>query len=127
MTTSSSEIDVVLAFHMQHAGCSEATARDRLNGLVQFFALCAVKPGVHVASEPVDSFWHDFLLFTHTYKDFCRRTVRGYIHHKPATSTPPSGYFDTLKEIQQRFPDYSARAWPTQERMDWSEGWYEAA
>jgi hypothetical protein len=33
----------------------------------------------------VDEMWHNFILFTATYQDFCAQYFGGYLHHLPAS------------------------------------------
>ena len=40
-------------------------------------------------SEPVDNVWHQFILFTQQYHDFCDDFLGGYLHHVPKTSHTP--------------------------------------
>lgn len=35
-------------------------------------------------SQAVDTAWHEFILFTRHYEDFCRHAVGRFIHHTPA-------------------------------------------
>jgi hypothetical protein len=35
-------------------------------------------------SQAVDDAWHEFILFTRNYQDFCRRGLRRFLHHVPA-------------------------------------------
>jgi len=40
-----------------------------------------------MTSEIVDLVWHQFILFTKEYHDFCNKVFGEYIHHAPATDT----------------------------------------
>ena len=42
--------------------------------------------GLSMRSYQVDEVWHNFILFTHEYDEFCRHTVGQFIHHAPRTS-----------------------------------------
>ena len=42
-----------------------------------------------MASEKVDEVWHQFILFTPQYHEFCRKMLGGYLHHVPKTSFAP--------------------------------------
>lgn len=35
-------------------------------------------------SQAVDEAWHEFILMTRSYHDFCRRTLGRFLHHVPA-------------------------------------------
>jgi hypothetical protein len=44
-------------------------------------------PALHIRHSMtlLDEMWHEFILFTHDYTEFCDRYLGGYIHHQPAT------------------------------------------
>lgn len=64
-----------------------------LRGLRDWFWMCS-KAGrrrrVSMPSQVVDDAWHEFILFTRAYEQFCRQTLGHFLHHTPAEamSTP---------------------------------------
>lgn len=79
----------------------------------KFLSLIAmeIKP-LAMISPKVDEVWHQFILFTEKYNDFCEKIMGRFIHHKPNTSIDPvpliaidnviNGYklnFGTIPEI----------------------------
>jgi hypothetical protein len=55
-------------------------------GLRQFF-LAHLKSGkkfVAMPSQVVDELWHEFILYTREYEQFCRQAFGGFLHHTPA-------------------------------------------
>jgi hypothetical protein len=57
-------------------------------GLRQFF-LCYLKSGrqfVSMPSQAVDDLWHEFILYTRDYQQFCSKAFGGYMHHVPAVA-----------------------------------------
>jgi hypothetical protein len=55
-------------------------------GLRQFF-LAYLKGGrkfVAMPSQVADDLWHEFILYTRHYQQFCRRAFGGFLHHTPA-------------------------------------------
>lgn len=56
-----------------------------LNGLREYFHLCnlAERQMVAMPSQVVDVAWHEFILFTHQYNDFCKKGLRRFLHHTP--------------------------------------------
>jgi hypothetical protein len=44
---------------------------------------------IGMSSKEVDAFWHQFILFTRSYFDFCMTTFGQFIHHQPNTSATP--------------------------------------
>ncbi|QYR22048.1 hypothetical protein KZ483_03190 [Paenibacillus sp. sptzw28] len=84
--------------------------------LKRYFLMCAVLRGVPMYSEKVDDVWHEMLMFTREYEEFCRQLCGGFIHHAPhaAGVKPDSGeraWFDWVYgELFARTPD-SDRTW----------------
>jgi hypothetical protein len=42
--------------------------------------------GIAMISKEVDEVWHNFILFTHEYANFCQEVVGEFVHHVPRTS-----------------------------------------
>ncbi len=55
-------------------------------GLRQFFTayLKSGQKPVSMPSEVVDDLWHEFILYTKSYQDFCKGAFGGFFHHSPA-------------------------------------------
>lgn len=55
-------------------------------GLRQFFVayLMSGKEFMAMPSVAADALWHEFILYTREYKDFCRRAFGEFLHHSPA-------------------------------------------
>ncbi|QHW32530.1 hypothetical protein GZH47_18080 [Paenibacillus rhizovicinus] len=71
--------------------------------LKRYFLLCGVLRGVPMYSAQVDDVWHEMLMFTREYEQFCRQFCGSLIHHAPHTADAQ--------------PDRGARAW-----FDWVYG-----
>jgi hypothetical protein len=54
--------------------------------LRQFFLahLAAKRAFVSMPSQVTDDLWHEFILYTRNYDDFCRRAFGRFMHHTPA-------------------------------------------
>jgi hypothetical protein len=54
--------------------------------LRQFFLthLAAKRQFVSMPSQVTDDLWHEFILYTRHYEDFCRRAFGRFMHHTPA-------------------------------------------
>ena len=61
-------------------------------GLRQFFRayLSGGRAYVAMPSQVVDDFWHEFILFTRAYEDFCQKAFGGFFHHAPALALKPA-------------------------------------
>lgn len=59
-------------------------------GLRQFFMAHVQSGGRFVAmpSKVVDALWHEFILHTRGYQDFCRRVFGRMLHHTPTEAMP---------------------------------------
>lgn len=56
----------------------------------RYLALCFLSSGpVSMTSTKVDAFWHQFILFTREYREFCSDVFGQFIHHRPNTSYTP--------------------------------------
>ncbi|MCZ4279663.1 hypothetical protein O4H49_02660 [Kiloniella laminariae] len=57
-----------------------------LDGLRDYFHIChqAGKRMVSMPSQVVDVAWHEFILFTRDYGEFCERAFGRFLHHTPA-------------------------------------------
>jgi len=62
------------------------TDLDRVfSGLRQYFRIVLGRRAlVSMPSQVVDAAWHEFILFTRDYRDFCQRGLGRFIHHVPA-------------------------------------------
>ncbi|WP_205513237.1 hypothetical protein [Longitalea arenae] len=51
------------------------------------FLYISRQPGVFIPDELliIDEMWHNFILFTATYQEFCDRYFGAYLHHLPAS------------------------------------------
>ena len=59
-------------------------------GLRQYFLAChaAGRSMVSMPSQVVDDAWHEWILFTREYTDFCDKAFGRYLHHTPAQAMP---------------------------------------
>lgn len=55
-------------------------------GLRQYFLAClrSRKKFVAMPSQVVDAMWHEFILHTRAYRDWCEFTLGRFLHHTPA-------------------------------------------
>lgn len=59
--------------------------------LKKFLWLCAVMDRPYpMMSEGIDGLWHQFILYTIEYHDFCDRFFGRYMHHRPSGPRPAS-------------------------------------
>lgn len=65
---------------------SAKEANDGLVELLKFLYLCANSDAVLTPSLRVDTLWHEFILFSRSYTQFCQMHFSQYIHHQPSDS-----------------------------------------
>jgi hypothetical protein len=60
-------------------------------GLRHFFLAYLLSGGKHVAmpSQVADDLWHEFILYTREYTQFCEAAFGEYLHHSPAIVLKP--------------------------------------
>lgn len=51
--------------------------------LKRYFLMCGILKGVPMYSTRVDDVWHEMLMFTREYEQFCKQFCGGLIHHAP--------------------------------------------
>ena len=61
-------------------------------GLRQFFLayLNSGKRYVAMPSQVADDLWHEFILYTRAYEQFCAKAFGGFLHHTPALALSPA-------------------------------------
>ncbi len=78
--------DAVLGrFRQKHPELSDAQEKLLCDGLQQYFQICqrARSKFVAMPSQVVDDLWHDFILFTRLYRQFCDKAFGRFLHHTP--------------------------------------------
>lgn len=62
-------------------------------GLRQYFILCNAANGesVSMPSRVVDAAWHELILLTRTYEEFCRNGIGRFLHHTPLEAMASAG------------------------------------
>ncbi|MEK6820985.1 MAG: hypothetical protein AABY11_01125, partial [archaeon] len=68
----------------------------------RFVALSIIhQQPIGMVSPRVDAVWHEFILHTREYVDFCNTVVGNYFHHAPATEAEESA--DSAKTFHQLY------------------------
>jgi hypothetical protein len=70
----------------KHPQLSEQDVALVMQGLRDYFMLCqrSKRRMVSMPSQVVDDAWHEFILFTRAYQDFCCQAFGRFLHHTPA-------------------------------------------
>lgn len=65
-------------------GVAEPYLKTGIENLKLYYVVALLDPlNRHAVSKCVDPFWHAHVLFTRSYRDFCRGIFGHYIHHEP--------------------------------------------
>ena len=74
----------------------------------KYLVLCHLDSGAlwGMYSTRVDEAWHQFVLFTRQYTDFCQRFFGKFLHHNPSNDPAVA---ETLDENPSTFGDFSSR------------------
>ncbi|MGE0206295.1 MAG: hypothetical protein AB7R69_00430 [Candidatus Babeliales bacterium] len=73
----------------------EEVSNERLKILDLEFKKFAIAGSVSTMPLPMfhkelDDYWHTFILFTHEYKNFCKKLLGKFMHHVPAEKPEPA-------------------------------------
>ncbi|MFI9008861.1 glycine-rich domain-containing protein [Actinosynnema sp. NPDC053489] len=84
----------------EHAGMSGDEAVRIVAATVAFLKACADNPESHFRpSLRVDLGWHQFILNTVDYAEFCERVAGRFLHHVPEEFTPPRATGSDTAEV----------------------------
>ena len=73
----------------------------------KYMALVALgNPELGMHSSEVDEIWHNFILFTREYAEFCHRICGHMIHHRPNTSRRPALPSASVSEFQLAYATF---------------------
>jgi hypothetical protein len=91
-----------------------------LREAIRFLILVAESKGALTPSQTVDEVWHEFILCTRAYTDFCQAHFGRYVHHHPGGEPEVhAGQFrQTLREYRARFGLPPLRYWDSRFRVD---------
>jgi hypothetical protein len=84
----------------QHPLLPDAQLDLVFKALRDYFHICNKARGkmVSMPSQAVDDAWHEFILFSKYYEDFCQRALGRFLHHTPAEVMPtPTSAQDGIK------------------------------
>jgi hypothetical protein len=81
---------------------------------IRFLYLCSKTNQALTPSVLVDNSWHEFILFTRSYKLFCETKLQRFIHHQPSDSPnkQTQQYKHTLDLYNQHFGQPATKYWP---------------
>lgn len=102
-------------------GLDDERARILFKDIMLFLYLCSTRPGSCSPTAPIDAAWHEFILYTKEYEEFCQVMFGRFIHHVPRSYLSESNQtkgntWRTFKMAEQCFGALSAN-WDVPEHM----------
>jgi hypothetical protein len=94
--------------------CPPADCDKALTEAIKFLILAAENKGGQLTpSARVDLTWHEFILFTRTYLNFCEQYLGKMIHHEPSNDHAVNSqqYSLTLNRYRNRFGEPPSAFW----------------
>lgn len=80
--------------------------------LQKFLIICAESNDSLAPSTRIDRIWHEFILHTPDYREYCSSRLGAFIDHLPSEVPEVAAYERTLSQLRQRFGDINVRVWP---------------
>ncbi len=75
---------VILKLKTKHRHSSWNASR-LFQDLLRFLILCAENPSKRIVpTKTLDTAWHEFILYTQDYSNFCARYLGKFVHHYPS-------------------------------------------
>ena len=74
-----------------HLGCSKHQAETLFEEMKQYLVSTRARTGSRSPSKNVDVAWHEFILFTRDYAEFCDEYLGCFVHHVPTPRLVPNG------------------------------------
>jgi hypothetical protein len=136
MTPAESELFARIAefkFDEEHAELSFAARLANDNGWAILYAARVIEEyrkfvfltiaagHMAVPSDQVDQAWHQHLLYTRSWSQFCANALRGPLHHEPTKGGADeqnrfrAGYAQTLQSYRSFFGEPAEDIWPNAE------------
>jgi hypothetical protein len=82
----------IVTTYAENTGISVEQSMDLYRDLEHFFDRVVDSGQMLFPSDELDSAWHNFILYTRTYFDFCHTKYGRIVHHTPMKT--PSGFAD---------------------------------
>ena len=95
------------------------TSEELLLEMVKFLSL------IHTTNEKlspsliVDLAWHEFILFTRYYQEFCMTNFNRFIHHTPSENEDHTIYQKTIECYIKQYGKPPEHIWGTQALEEW--------
>lgn len=103
--------ELLITRFCQDFNVSETEAKERFEETKRFLILCAANPGEsYTPSEKIDDLWHQFILDTRSYFDFCNK-AGAFVHHVPSKEPEREAYIRTIRDLELIFGELNPKYW----------------
>lgn len=96
-------------------GLTHAEAEELFMDVKRFLYLCAVEPGPKAPTPKIDDGWHEFMMYSKEYREFCLRTLGQNIDHFPNSYLRPNenqkGLVRTTRDMAKVVFDDLGKNW----------------
>jgi hypothetical protein len=95
----------VISRHKKDLGINDSEAQLHERELKRYLAMCIIHPQAKLGmfSPQVDNVWHNFILFTKEYAQFCYKNTGGFLHHAPTIGKQDQA------EVRSNLRDFTAK------------------
>lgn len=87
--------------------------------MIKFLNLIHISKQRLSPSYIVDLAWHEFILFTRYYHEFCQQYYGRYIHHTPSKSENPNIYKKTIQHYIVNYNEPPESIWGQAALEEW--------
>jgi len=104
--------DALLRRYMAENKTDLATAKKAFMALKQFLFVCATAKHSCSPSIAIDAMWHEFLMFSKEYYNFCLQYFGTVVHHHPTEVMMNESYRNTRDSALKNFGKLDRKFWP---------------
>jgi len=97
----------------------EVTPAELLSEMVKFLSLIHKTNEKLSPSLVVDLAWHEFILFTRYYQEFCMTHFNRFIHHTPSENEDHTIYQKTIEHYIKHYEKPPESIWGTHALEEW--------
>lgn len=116
------DFDQVVRRYQDKLELSLEEAKELFEDTKKFLYLCGTNRDLRLSpTEALDKGWHEFLMYTKQYREFCNRYFGEVIHHVPRDPenppTGPNGILLARKLAEENFGGLLSRNWDLPEKL----------
>ena len=102
---------------------TEVPKIELLEETIRFLSLVAHTKEILAPALLVDDAWHEFILFTRLYNNFCQEKFGRFIHHTPDDNkeTNSRNYYKTIQHYIRYFGEPNEKIWGEFAHQEWKD------